>query len=43
MIDFICKLFANLAMYSAMSGGGSASNWNAYQPKEPAKVKELLK
>ncbi len=43
MIDFIYRIFASLAMYSAISGSGAASNWNTYQPKEPAKIKELKK
>ena len=32
---------AKLAMKTAISAAGAASFWNTYQPKEPAKLKDI--
>lgn len=39
----IAKLVADLALKSAKSAAGAASDWHAYQPKEPAALKMLRK
>lgn len=39
----IAKLVANIALKAAKSAAGAASDWGAYQPKEPASLKKLLK
>ncbi len=43
MFDALLSFFANILYSSAISAGGAASNWNTYQPEEPAKLKELIK
>ena len=43
MFDSLLSFFANVFLFSAVSAGGAASNWNAYQPEEPTKLKELVK
>ncbi len=40
MVSFFEKVLANFAFFSALSGGGAASFWNAYQPKEPMIIKK---
>lgn len=39
----IAKLVASIALKAAKSACGEASQWNIYQPKEPAALKKLLK
>ena len=39
----LAKLAAALALKAAKSAAGSASEWNVYQPKEPASLKKLFK
>lgn len=39
----LAKILAALALYSAKSAAGKASGFNAYQPKEPACLKNLFK
>lgn len=39
----IAKLAASLALKAAKSAAGAASEWNVYQPKEPASLKKLCK
>lgn len=43
MKKHLIKLAANIALKAAKSAAGSASEWNVYQPKEPQKVKKLVK
>ena len=43
MFDAIAKMFADIAMKTAISACSAASNWNAYQPKEPAILKDMSK
>ncbi len=37
----IAKLIASIALGAAKAACGSASQWNMYQPKEPAMLKHL--
>ena len=37
------KLMAKTAMASAKIAAGTASGWNAYQPKEPVALKKMKK
>jgi len=39
----ISKLIADIALFAAKSAAGAASQWNTYQPKEPALLKKLVK
>lgn len=39
----IAKLVADIALKAAKSAAGAASDWNTYQPKEPAMLKKLIK
>lgn len=39
----IAKIISSLALKAAKSAAGAASDWNVYQPKEPANLKKLLK
>lgn len=39
----LAKVMAKIAIKAAKSAAGAASDWGVYQPKEPKKVKELLK
>ena len=39
----IGKIIAAVALKAAKSAAGAASEWNIYQPKEPAILKKLLK
>lgn len=39
----ITKLVADIALKSAKSAAGAASDWQLYQPKEPAALKKFLK
>lgn len=39
----ISELFAKAALSAAKSAAGSASQFMAYQPKEPAELKQMLK
>lgn len=39
----IAKLFAKVALSTAKSASGAASQWMTYQPKEPAALKQMLK
>lgn len=39
----IAKLVADISLKAAKSAAGAASEWGAYQPKEPALLKKLLK
>ena len=39
----IAKLIANISKRAAISAHGAASNWNTYQPKEPAAIKKIVK
>ncbi len=39
----IAQLIANIALIAAKSAAGAASEWNAYQPKEPAMLKKIVK
>ncbi len=43
MLNTIAKVVAAVAKKTAVSACGAASNWNAYQPKEPAALKEMSK
>lgn len=43
MKKMIAKLIANIALKAAKSACGDASQWNSYQPKEPAILKQLVK
>ena len=38
-MKIIEAILAQLALWSAQSGAGLASSWNAYQPKEPKNIK----
>ena len=37
------KLIADIALKSAKSAAGAASEWHVYQPKEPAILRSLFK
>jgi cyclic lactone autoinducer peptide len=39
----LAEVVAKIAMKTAISAGGAASQWNVYQPVEPAALKKLLK
>ena len=39
----LVEIIAKLAMKTAVSAGGTASQWYVYQPIEPAAVKKLRK
>ena len=39
----LAEIIAKLAMKAAISAGGAASQWNIYQPVEPAAVTKLRK
>jgi len=43
MLNAIAKVVAMIVKNTAISACGAASNWNAYQPQEPAVLKEMLK
>jgi len=43
MKETMAKLVAKLALNTAISACGAASNWNTYQPKEPAALKQMAK
>lgn len=43
MLNAIAKVVAAIVKKTAVSAGGAASNWNAYQPKEPAALKNMAK
>ncbi len=40
MKKLIGKIIAKSAMASAKAAAGTASGWNAYQPKEPTALKK---
>lgn len=39
----LAEVIAKLAMKTAVSAGGTASQWLVYQPAEPAMLKKLRK
>ncbi|MCI9448852.1 MAG: cyclic lactone autoinducer peptide [Clostridiales bacterium] len=39
----LAEKIAAAAMFAAKSAAGSASEWDVYQPKEPANLKKILK
>jgi cyclic lactone autoinducer peptide len=39
----LAEVLSGLALKFAKSAAGAASDWSTYQPKEPDKLKELLK
>lgn len=39
----LASFISKMAMKAAISAGGAASQWNVYQPVEPAALKQLLK
>ena len=39
----LAKNLANVVLKAAKSAAGSASDWNTYQPKEPAMLKTIAK
>lgn len=41
MKEIIAKLIFGISKRVAISAHGAASNWNTYQPKEPAALKKL--
>lgn len=41
MKELITKKVADLILKVAKSAAGSASDWNTYQPKEPAMLKNI--
>ncbi len=43
MKEQMAKLIAKIAHNTAVSACGAASNWNIYQPKEPATLKKIAK
>ena len=43
MLNMIAKVVANIALKTAVAACGAASNWNMYQPKEPAMLKTMMK
>ncbi len=43
MKEKVAKMLAKFAHKTAASACGAASNWNTYQPKEPAALKKFSK
>lgn len=43
MLNVIAKAVAVIVKKTAISACGAASNWNAYQPKEPAVLRKMVK
>ncbi|MBQ7669291.1 MAG: cyclic lactone autoinducer peptide [Clostridia bacterium] len=43
MKNRIAKMLAAITLKVAKSAGGSASDWNMYQPKEPETLKKIMK
>lgn len=43
MKEIIAKLIFGISKRVAISAHGAASNWNTYQPKEPAVLKKIAK
>ena len=43
MKNMFAKMVACIALKTAVAACGAASNWNMYQPKEPAILKTLVK
>ena len=43
MLNAIAKVVAIIVKKTAISACGAASNWNAYQPKEPATLEKMSK
>ena len=43
MLNTVAKVIASIVKRTAISACGAASNWNAYQPKEPAILKTIAK
>lgn len=43
MKEKVAKMLATIAHKTAVSACGAASNWNSYQPKEPAALKKTSK
>ncbi len=41
MARFIAKIIADIALKSAKSAAGAASDWGTYQPKEPIMPKDI--
>lgn len=39
----LAEIIAKLAMKTAVSAGGAASQWNIFQPVEPTALKKLRK
>ena len=39
----LAEIIAKIAMKTAISAGGTASQWLVYQPVEPAALKKLRK
>lgn len=42
-MNIIAQFLAKIALTTAKAAAGSASQWLAYQPKEPNELKQLLK
>ncbi len=43
MKKLIARIIASIALKSAKSAAGAASDWGAYQPHEPVSLKKHLK
>lgn len=43
MRNLLARMVANIARKTAFAACGAASNWNMYQPEEPAMLKTMVK
>ena len=42
-MKIIDRIITTIAMKAAKSAAGAASDWNTYQPKEPASLRKVIK
>lgn len=43
MLRILAQMIADIVLKSALSAAGASSDWEVYQPKEPASLRKLLK